>query len=54
MSTNGFKEGKYKVEIKAVKRAVSADGEYFIVETKVLESNNSEIKVGDERSYIIK
>lgn len=50
-----FKEGKFRVKIKAVKWIVSAvdKDEYFIIETEVLESNNIEIKVGDERSHVI-
>jgi hypothetical protein len=51
-----FKPGKYNIKIKACKLVDSQSGKvrtYFIVETEVLESDNPEIPVGNERSYVI-
>lgn len=50
-----FKAGQYRVRINAVKWVPASVGskEFFIVETKVLASNNPEIAVGSERSHVI-
>ncbi len=50
-----FKPGKFLVEITAVKQVKSQAGAgiFFIVETKVLESDNAEIPVNAERSQVI-
>ena len=54
-SGNWFKEGTYKVKLLAVKviKSQEDNSPLFIVETKVLESSNPEIKVGSERSQVI-
>jgi hypothetical protein len=51
-----FHPGKYKVQIKAVKKVngQKAGEKFFVIETKVLESNNPEIQVGQEKSQVIK
>lgn len=50
-----FHPGKYRVQIKAVKKVNGQKGDrYLVIETKVLESNNPEIQVGDEKSHVIK
>jgi hypothetical protein len=50
-----FKQGKYSVDILAVKRVMSKVGnkEYFVIETKVRSSNNPEVPVGADRSQVI-
>lgn len=50
-----FKPGKYKVRIKAVKWVTSAVGSknYFVIETEVVQSDNTEVPVGGERSHVI-
>lgn len=50
-----FKPGNYRVEILAMKIVESQQNgtPYCVIETKVLESNNDEIKVGDEKSEVI-
>lgn len=50
-----FKPGKYRVEILAVKEVKSQAGGqvFFIIETKVLRSDNAEIPVNAERSQVI-
>jgi len=54
-SGNWFKEGSFKVKLLAVKAILSQEDQspLFIVETKVLESSNDEIKIGSERSQVI-
>jgi len=51
-----FKPGKYRVRINAVKLQYSQIGvnkQYFIVETEVLTSDNSDIPVGMECSQVV-
>lgn len=51
-----YQEGNYIVEIQAVKMIVSAEvanKHYFIVETVCKESDNPDIKPGDEYSQVI-
>jgi hypothetical protein len=50
-----MKPGKYLVKILAVKEVKGQrGGEFFIVEMKVLESNNPEISVGSEKAWVVK
>lgn len=49
-----FMPGNYRVKIKAVKWVDGQVGkQYTVVETEVLESNNPEITVGTERSWVV-
>jgi hypothetical protein len=50
-----FKPGRYRVRIREVKKINGQKGEkFFVIETKVLESDNPEIQVGEERSQVVK
>ena len=51
-----FKEGNYKVRIKAVKLINSQAGpakQFFVIECEVMQSDNSDIQVGSEKSHVI-
>jgi hypothetical protein len=50
-----FKVGKYRVKIAAVRWVKASVGakEFVVIETEVLESNNTEVPVGAERSQVI-
>jgi len=54
-SGNWFKEGTFKVKLLVVKviKSQEDNSPMLIVETKVLESSNDEIKVGSERSQVV-
>lgn len=53
---NYMKPGKYLVKIQSVKevKGQKAGEKFFIVEMKVLESNNPEIAVGAEKAWVVK
>lgn len=49
-----FKPGTYRVTILAVKEVKGQKNRnFFVIETKVLQSNNPEVPVGAERSQVI-
>lgn len=52
---NWFKKGRYRVKVTAVKSIESQEDStpFYVIETNVLESNNPDIHVGDERSQVI-
>lgn len=50
-----FDAGKYEVQIGAVKGAVKqgTGEEFFVVETEITASNNPDVKIGEQRSWVV-